>query len=92
MSARYFYLFVITLTFSSFVFAQDTVDRIAGIPVNELYRGNIPLPSDFPVTSVKYFNVITESLTHVTINLLDENQVMHWKVVITENASTKTVE
>lgn len=85
---------VFMLTISMFVFAQSNppVDKINNIPVNELYRGNIQLPSDFPVTSAKFFNIITQSLTQVTVNLLNENQVMQWKIVINYNPSNKTVE
>jgi hypothetical protein len=81
------------VTVSTSVFVQgNSIPEVNGIPINELYRGNIQLPSDFPLTSVKFFNVITDSLNHVTINLYDENSTLRWKVVIDETASTKTVQ
>ncbi|CAN5857304.1 hypothetical protein BH24ACI1_BH24ACI1_18790 [soil metagenome] len=83
---------VIALAISSPIFAQSTVDKIFGVPVNELYRGNIELPSDITITAAKFFNIVTESLHNTTVNLFDENQALLWKVVIVENTSTKTVE
>lgn len=84
---------VIALTVSSSIFAQSTtVDEMFGVPVNELYRGNIELPSDVSISSAKFFNIITESFHNTTVNLFNENQALLWKVVIVENTSTKTVE
>lgn len=82
----------IALTISSSIFAQSTVDTIFGVPVNELYRGNIEIPSDIKIPSAKFFNIASESLHNTTINLFDENQVLLWKVILTENTSTKTID
>ena len=83
---------IIALTISASVFAQSAVDTVFGVPVNELYRGNIALPSDIKIPSVKFFNIVSESLHNTTFNLLDENQVLLWKIVIAENTSTNTID
>lgn len=85
-------LLVFTLLISSSVFAQTNVDTIFGVPVNELYRGNIELPSDIKIPSAKFFSIVSDSLHNTTINLFNENQVLLWKVVIAENTSTKTID
>lgn len=81
-----------TLLITASVFAQSNVDTVFGVPINQLYRGNIAVPSDIKIQSIKFFNIVADSHTNMTINLFDENQILLWKVVVIENSATGTIE